>query len=158
MIRINLVSPMLLIQQVLTGMLSRRRGHIVNISSISVKVCPPYDEPYIAAKAGLVGFTRSLRAEYRRAGVSASVILPGAVETGMFLWMNEEAGIALSPLIRTSPPKAVARAVVRAVRKALPAILVNPGPMRLLTTIGELFPFFVRMGGRSFRRAATLVR
>lgn len=140
MIRVNLTGPMLLTQLVLPGMLSRRRGHIVNISSISAKVCPPYDEPYVASKAGLVGFTKSLRAEYRRGGVSASAILPGAVETGMFIRTKEESGGRLSKLIGTSSPESVADAVVRAIRNDLPEVLVNPGPTRLLTTLGELVP------------------
>jgi NAD(P)-dependent dehydrogenase (short-subunit alcohol dehydrogenase family) len=55
---------MLLTHRVLPGMLERGRGHVVFISSLAGKIGPAYNEPYAATKAGLVGLTQSLRAEY----------------------------------------------------------------------------------------------
>lgn len=141
MIRVNLTAPMLLSWMVLPGMLKRRRGHIVNMSSLAGKAGPPYDEPYAATKAGLIGFTESLRAEYRGTGVSASVICPGFVEgAGMYQHLGEGRGLVAPRLLGTVSPEAVARAVVRAIKRDAPEVLVNPGPTRLLMTLAELSP------------------
>ncbi len=61
---LNLTAPLLLTHRVLPGMLERGRGHVVFVSSVAGKIGPAYNEPYAATKAGLVGLTQSLRAEY----------------------------------------------------------------------------------------------
>src|SRR5215469_11827143 len=61
-IAVNLEAPMVLSRLVLPEMLSRKRGHIVNISSLAGKAGPAFQEPYAATKAGLIAFTASLRA------------------------------------------------------------------------------------------------
>jgi len=137
---VNLIGAMLLTWMVLPGMLGRRSGHIVNVSSLAGKAGPPCFEPYAATKAGLIAFTESLRAEYRDTGVSASVICPGFVTTGIYEQMRKETHIDGPKLLGPSSPELVARAVVRAIRKDIPEIIVNPGPTRLLTTLAELSP------------------
>ena len=77
--QLNVIAPMRLTHLLLPGMLERRRGHIVNISSIAGRVGFPYTEAYAAAKDGLMGFTRVLRNDYRSRGVSASVVVLGAI-------------------------------------------------------------------------------
>jgi short-subunit dehydrogenase len=141
-IRVNLTSAMLLTWLVLPEMLARRCGHVVNISSLSGKAAPPCAEPYAATKAGLIAFTESLRAEYRQVGVSASVICPGFVSAGIYQRIADETGICAPPLLGISSPKLVADAVIRAVKRDIPEIIVNPGPIRLLTTLAELSPSF----------------
>jgi short-subunit dehydrogenase len=141
-IKVNLTSAMLLTCLVLPGMLARGRGHIVNISSLSGKAPPPCAEPYAATKAGLIAFTESLRAEYRKAGVSASVICPGFVSAGIYQRIADETGVYAPRLLGTSSPEAVANAVIRAVKQDIPEIIINPGPIRLLTTLAELSPSF----------------
>lgn len=150
-IEVNLIAPMLLTHQVLPGMLARREGHIVNIASLAGKQGPPYNEPYAASKAGLIGFTQSLRAEYRGAGVSASVVCPGFVrEAGMFADARSRVPREPSRLLGTTTPHAVASAVVRCIERDLPEALVNPGPTRLLMAILALAPSF----GEWFARRA----
>ena len=75
---VNLRAPMLLTWLVLPGMLARGEGHIVNIASMAGKVGPAFSEPDGATKAGLIGFTQSLRGSYQDQGVSASVVIPCA--------------------------------------------------------------------------------
>ena len=147
-IKINLTSAMLLTSLVLPGMLSRRRGHIINISSLSAKAAPPCAEPYAATKAGLIAFTESLRAEYKDEGVSASVICPGFVTAGIYQRIVDETGLCAPRLLGTSAPALVAHAVVRAVKEDIPEIIINPGPTRLLTTIAELSPPFAEWAMR----------
>lgn len=139
-IRVNLLGSMFLTRLVLPGMLQRRLGHIVNMSSLSGKAGPPCCEPYAATKAGLVAFTESLRAEYTESGVGFSVICPGFVETGIYKRVVEETGLRVSRLVGTSSADEVAHAVVHAIKMNLPEIIINPGPTRLLTTIAELSP------------------
>ena len=59
---VNLQAPMLLARRVLAGMVERKSGHIVNISSLAGKGGPACQEPYAATKAALTAFTFSLRA------------------------------------------------------------------------------------------------
>ena len=141
-IRVNLLGTMILTRLVLPGMLERGQGHIVNMSSLSGKAGPPYSESYAATKAGIIAFTESLRSEYYKNGIGCSVICPGFVEAGIYQRVVDETGERISRLVGTSSPEAVANAVVQAIKKDLPEIIINPGPTRLLTALAELSPSF----------------
>src|SRR5690606_37780819 len=67
---------------VLPQMLDRRRGRIVNITSIGGKVAVPHLVPYDAAKFALVGLSQGLRAELKKDGISVTTIVPGLMRTG----------------------------------------------------------------------------
>jgi short-subunit dehydrogenase len=138
-IAVNLVGPMHLAWMVLPGMLRRGSGHIVNMSSLAGKAGPAYAEPYAATKAGLIGFTQSLRATYRPLGVSASVICPGFVDAGMYARGREEQG-GVRPRSGVASARQVAEAVVRAIRQDLPEVTVNPVPVRPLLAANALAP------------------
>ncbi len=140
MVRVNLIAPMHLTWLVLPGMLERGQGHIVNMSSLAGKTGPAYGEPYGATKAGLIGFTQSLRATYRDSRVSASVVCPGFVEEGMYAKTKEEFGVEAPRRAGVSKPEAVARGVIRAIKKDLPEVIVNPGATRLLLTMAAMSP------------------
>jgi len=139
-VSVNLTGAMLLTRMVLPGMLKQRRGHIVNISSLAGKAGPPCFEPYAATKAGLIAFTESLRAEYRGTGISASVICPGFVRAGIYPQLKEEAATDGPRILGPSSPEEVASAVLRAIYRDTPEIIVNPGPTRLSTALAELSP------------------
>ena len=139
-IRLNLEAPVQLTHALLPGMLRRGRGHVVNVSSIAGHVAFPYTEAYAAAKDGLIGFTRVLRSDYRRRGVSASAIVLGAIrEAGQGQRTADELGLPM-PKAFTSPPSAVAAAVLRALRRDRAEVVVMPGPGRLLKALLDLFP------------------
>jgi short-subunit dehydrogenase len=137
---VNLEAPMMLSRLVLPEMVQRRRGHIVNISSLAGLSGPAFQEPYAATKAGLLAFTASLRASYRSLGVSASVVIPGFVEAGIYAHLKQVAGCAAPALLGTSSPGKVAGAVRRAIEQDLPEIIVNPVPVRPLLAFSALFP------------------
>lgn len=80
-IAVNLTAPMLLAQAVLPGMIARGRGRIVNITSATVTLGGPSGAAYVAAKAGLVGLTRSLARQVKVEGVTVNAVSPGAVLT-----------------------------------------------------------------------------
>jgi short-subunit dehydrogenase len=161
MLHVDLAAPLLLTQKFLARMLERGRGHIVNIASLAGKSATPYNVPYSAAKGGLIAFTHSLRAELRETGVSASVVCPGFVsEVGMYANKKRDHGLQEPAMLGTSSPEQVAAAVVRALREDVLEILVNPGPMRLMQAVNQLFPevggwVVNRMGvGEMFRKVA----
>ncbi|HTQ50681.1 MAG TPA: SDR family NAD(P)-dependent oxidoreductase [Candidatus Acidoferrales bacterium] len=139
-LRVNLEAPMILSRRLLSDMLERKRGHIVNISSLAGTYGPAFQEPYAATKAGLIKFTESLRATYRGSGVSASVIIPGFVEAGIYAKLKAKSGCSAPALLGTSPPELIPRAVIRAIEKDLPEIIINPMPVRPLLALIALFP------------------
>ena len=141
MIDTNLVAPLILSRLVLEGMIERGRGHVVMMSSLGGKKGSPYSATYAATKAGLIAWTSGLRTELEGTGVSASVICPGFVsEVGMFAERSQEAPRVLG----TSTPEAVAQAVVRAIRRDVGEIIVNPGPVRLGLVFEQLSPGLAR--------------
>jgi short-subunit dehydrogenase len=150
-VRLNLISAMILTRLVLPSMVERGRGHIVNMSSIAGIWGPPFDEVYGATKAGLIGFTQSLRQEYHGTGISASVICPGYVEeAGMYHEAEQATGIKASALSGRTTPGAVARAVVKAIMKDRPHVIVNTPSVRPLAVLSALSP---RFGEWILRRA-----
>lgn len=148
-VRVNLLAPMLLARLLLPGMLERGRGHVLNMASLAGKNGPPYEEAYGATKAGLIGFTQSLRKEYHGTGVSASAICPGYVTgAGMYADAVEETGIRAPGRVGRASPDDVARAVVRAIRQDRPEVIVNSTPVRPLTVLSEAFPALGETLGR----------
>ncbi|HEV2194724.1 MAG TPA: SDR family NAD(P)-dependent oxidoreductase [Candidatus Acidoferrum sp.] len=97
---INLRGPFLLSRLALPEMYARGSGVILNISSIAAKVPYPWNGPYAASKAGLVGLTRTLAAEATRKGVRVNAICPGPVpETEM----SQNLGKALGERLNADP-------------------------------------------------------
>jgi short-subunit dehydrogenase len=137
---VNLEVPMVLTRLLLPGMLKRGCGHVVNMSSLAGKSGPGYQEPYAATKAGLIGFTSSLRGTYHGSGFSASVVCPGFVEAGIYTRLKEKTGLAAPALLGTSRPEVVARAVVRCLKKDLPEAIINALPVRPLFALTALAP------------------
>jgi short-subunit dehydrogenase len=138
-LELNLTAPLALTHAALPGMLDRQRGHVVNISAMAGRVSFPFTEAYAAAKDGLIGFTRVLRSDYRARGVSASVLILGAIRgAGQGQRMLDEAGLPSSRFM--APADAVADAVVRVVRKDRAEVAVMPGPGRLLRALLDYFP------------------
>ena len=101
-------------QQVVPHMIERRSGRIINISSVVGLVGWAGDTAYGAAKAGLIGFTRSLAKEVAPYGITANVVMPGYVRTDMTAALtpkNVEQMLALIPLGRAGAPEEVAEVV-----------------------------------------------
>src|SRR5207253_5907453 len=114
-IRVDLITPIALSHLLLPEMLERGYGRIINISSIAGRVGFPHTEAYAASKDGLIAFSRVLRNDYRRSGVSASAVILGAVKNaGLGQRTIEELGVKTSTSYMVTPEK-VARAVVRAI-------------------------------------------
>ncbi|MET0344139.1 MAG: SDR family NAD(P)-dependent oxidoreductase [Polyangiales bacterium] len=141
MIRLDLLSPMLLTRKMVTRMLANGSGHVVNVASLAGKVGTAYMVSYAAAKAGLIAFTHSLRAELRDSGVRASVIVPGFIaEDGMFGRRQATHALKVSRLLGTSKPEQVADAVVAALLTDKAEIAVSPSPVRLVSALQQISP------------------
>ena len=110
---VNLRAPIMMARQAVVGMLERRRGQIVLISSISGKVAAPGTSIYSATKFGLRGFALGLREDLHGTGVGVSTIFPGFIrDAGMFA----DTKVTLPRGAGTRSPEDVAAAVLRAIR------------------------------------------
>ena len=110
----NLTSCFLCIQQVLPGMVRRRQGRIINISSVVAYLGNAGQVNYVASKAGIVGLTRALAQEVASRNITVNAVAPGFIETAMTKKMTAEAREKLSgriPLARLGQPTDVAHAV-----------------------------------------------
>ena len=132
----NLNAPIWLSKMVLPGMLARKRGVIVHVSSMAGKSGAPFNSTYSASKFGLNGFCESVNFELDGTGVHMADVCPGFVgEAGM--WADR--GGTAPKMMREVSPQKVADAVLKAVRGSREA-LVTPMPIRPLLAIGQLAP------------------
>jgi short-subunit dehydrogenase len=135
----NIIAAQLLTRLVLPGMLERKRGHIVNVSSLAGKTAIPYNVVYSSSKHALVGFSWSLREEVKPRGVGVSVICPSFVsETGMYATRSK--GRPAPKVAGMVGPDDVANAVVKAVESNRAEILVARGLGKLTDVIHAISP------------------
>jgi short-subunit dehydrogenase len=138
---VNLAAVMDLTRLVLPGMLARGEGHIVNMASLAAVGTPPYLSVYAGTKAGVIGFTRAIRAEFRDRGVSASAICPGFVRGGGMYQRKQDRMPVREPwLLGTTTRQRVAATVIRAVERDLPEPIVNGGPTRMVAALVNAWP------------------
>jgi len=108
LVALNVGAPSRLMLHVLPGMRRRKRGGILNISSLGGYTPGPYQAAYYASKAYLTSLSEAVAAEVRSDGVQVTVAAPGPVETGFHARMRAE-GALYRALLPASSPQAVAR-------------------------------------------------
>ncbi len=114
-IAINLTATFRLTRAAVRGMMRRRFGRIIGISSVVAVAGNAGQGNYIASKAGLIGMIKSVAAEYARRGVTANAIAPGFVASAMTDKLNEkqrEAILARVPAARLGSGADIAAAAV----------------------------------------------
>lgn len=86
----NLDGPARCVKAVIKGMLRRKKGHIVLITSFSAIHPPKGQAAYAASKAGLIGFSKALAKEVGPIGIRVNAVLPGFIETPMTCKLSTE--------------------------------------------------------------------
>ncbi len=113
-LQVNLSGPFFMIKAVLDAMLERGYGRIVNISSV-VGVSGNFGQAnYAAAKAGLIGLTKTVAREVAKRGITVNAVAPGFIDTDMTKSMPVQAiesAIAQTPEQRLGKPDEVAQLV-----------------------------------------------
>lgn len=113
-LKTNLDSMFNVTRHIITGMIERQYGRIINVSSINGQKGQFGQANYSAAKAGIHGFTKSLAQEVARKGITVNTISPGYIETKMLQCLKDDIKqkiIDQIPIGRLGTPEEVAHAV-----------------------------------------------
>ncbi len=111
-IGVNLTGAFFMCKAVARHMIERRRGKIVNISSIAGKEGGTVGVAYAASKAGVIGLTRALARELAPFNITVNAVAPGPVDTSALSDEIKRRGAELSPQGRIARPEEVAHAVI----------------------------------------------
>jgi short-subunit dehydrogenase len=126
-VRLLAEAPMELIHRWLGGMVERRRGAIINVSSTSAFQALPYNAGYAAAKSYLLLLSEALHAEVGDAGVTVTAVCPGPVRTN-FQAANDAAFAEKLPKLVWAPAERVAEDAVRAAERGA-RVVIPGGPL-----------------------------
>lgn len=110
----NLTGAFRCIQAVMRGMMKKRWGRIINVSSVVGLSGNPGQANYVSSKSGLIGLTKSLSQELGSRNITVNAVAPGFIETAMTDELSEEAKLAITekiPLGRIGASSDVAYAV-----------------------------------------------
>jgi short-subunit dehydrogenase len=144
LVAVDLVETMRLCRLLLPGMIERRTGYLLLVTSVAGRTGVAGEAVYAAAKAGLDAFAESLRLELAGTGVHVGVVVPAAVDTDFF----SARGRAYDRRVpRPVEPETVARAVVRAIEQDRAETWI-PRWIRVAAVVRAVFP-------GAYRRLAT---
>jgi 3-oxoacyl-[acyl-carrier protein] reductase len=107
-INLNLTGVFLCTKAVSKIMLKQRSGRIVNIASVAGQMGNPGQANYSAAKAGVIGFTKTIAKELAARGITANAVAPGFIETDMTEGLKADEILKFIPLSRYGKPEEIA--------------------------------------------------
>ena len=114
-IDINFLGPVKLTRALLPGMMERRTGKIVNVSSDAGRVGSLGETVYSGAKSGIIGFSKGLAREMARYSINVNCVCPGPTDTPLYAKVPEkfkDAFIRAIPMQRLAKPAEIAHAVM----------------------------------------------
>jgi uncharacterized protein len=152
MLRLHVLAPMRLTRAALPGFLARRRGAIVNVSSIASFIYSAGSVNYCATKAYLTTFTEGLAAELSGTGVRAQALCPGFTRSEFHQRMGPGAGDR--PRLMWMTAESVVRASLEQLARGGPVICVPGLRYKLVVALVRLLPrrAIGLVTGRGFRR------
>ena len=135
-LQVNYLAPLRGTLAVLAGMVERRHGYVLNVSSDSIRSPIAGASAYIASKGALTGVSESAALEVKKDGVHVHVLFPGFVNTAMG---RESLQLGMKP-----PPRAIVRSVEQVSAKVLAKmggerIEINAAPLTLVTPALKTF-------------------
>ena len=136
MLTLNMITPVKLTKLFGQDMLKRKRGYILNVASTGAFQPGPYNSTYYASKAFLYNYSRAVRCEWKKRGVSVSTLCPGTTRTRFF----ERAGTK-TPVFAMTPERVAAYAY-RKLRKRKDVIV--PGCLNQLL---RFVPVSIKLAG-----------
>jgi 3-oxoacyl-[acyl-carrier protein] reductase len=107
-IDLNLTGVFLCTRAASKIMLKQKSGRIINITSVAGQMGNPGQANYSAAKAGVIGFTRTVARELASRGITVNAVAPGFIATDMTNDLNAEPILAMIPLNRYGQPEDIA--------------------------------------------------
>jgi short-subunit dehydrogenase len=132
-IRVNLLGVIYSLEAVLPGMLDRRRGHLVAVSSLAAFKGLPGESAYCASKAAVNVYLEGLRIALRSRGVVVTSVCPGFVRTEMVPMDS-----AATPFLMSADE--AARRIARVIHRRRGGVVRFPWPMALLTSMIARLP------------------
>ncbi|CAN1212158.1 3-oxoacyl-[acyl-carrier-protein] reductase [Tumidithrix helvetica PCC 7403] len=107
-INLNLTGVFLCTRAVAKLMLKQKSGRIINIASVAGQMGNPGQANYSAAKAGVIGFTKTVAKELASRGITVNAVAPGFITTDMTAGLEAEAILNYIPLGRYGTPEEIA--------------------------------------------------
>lgn len=107
-IDLNLTGVFLCTQRIAKTMLKQRSGRIINIASVAGQMGNPGQGNYSAAKAGVIGFTKTVAKEFASRGITVNAVAPGFIATDMTEDLASEEILKFIPLGRYGQPAEIA--------------------------------------------------
>ncbi len=151
-VQVNLLAVMELTHAILPGMLERKKGWIVNNSSVSAVMHLPCASSYAATKAGVLAFTECLRKELKGTGVKAITLVTPGIKTEMFDQIDDLYGAHLSVPTKTISPDEYAEKIYQAVLRG-DEMLWPDGSTAWTLKLAKYMPgVFEKLTDMNFRR------
>lgn len=156
---VDFFAPLALTQAVLPGMVERRAGHVVAVSSIAGKLGTPLRTAYCAAKHAMVGWCDALRSEMAAYGIAVTNVAPGSVRTQIAVNAltadGSARGTSDANIDNGMDPADVARRVLAGMAAGEPEIVIAAGMEAALVAMraGDPKKLFAFMAGEGTRLA-----
>ncbi|MDQ6747746.1 MAG: SDR family NAD(P)-dependent oxidoreductase [Candidatus Dormibacteraeota bacterium] len=151
---VNVMAPHVATLAALPGMLSRRRGRIINVGSVASHISTPNLGGYSATKFALKALTDALRMELQGTGVGATLICPGPIATDFVVNSKGEVEGRLPTKPLGAPAVDVARAVARAISRGSAELFI-PAYYQAVVGANSIAPQVLRFAGKPGMKAAT---